>query len=178
MDTVQIYHPTPYSAVVKVHVYREGDDDPRKCSALRLEKEGLVNIHASLDTLPEGTMLDPYSPTAFSPADTPPVAAVDASWMSAEDLFEGYGGAHRALPFLVAANPVNYGKPFRLNTAEAVAAAAYIIGDPEFARRIAGNLDYVDTFLELNQEPLERYAECSSSAEVVAVQDEYLEARR
>lgn len=159
-----------------VHIYREGDDDPRKCSALRLGKEDIVEIHGSLMELPEGTMLDPYGDTALSPPDTPPIVAADASWESAEEIFKGYGGTHRALPYLVAANPVNYGKPFQLNTAEAVAAAAYILGDRDFAWEIAGKLDYVDTFLELNREPLERYGECSSSAEVVAVQDEYLEA--
>ncbi|MFB6361137.1 MAG: ribosome biogenesis domain-containing protein, partial [Halobacteriales archaeon] len=32
-----------------------------------------------------------------------------------------------------------------------------------------------ETFLELNAEPLERYADCADSAEVVAVQSDYLE---
>jgi pre-rRNA-processing protein TSR3 len=31
-----------------------------------------------------------------------------------------------------------------------------------------------ETFLELNAEPLARYADCEDSAEVVAVQSEYL----
>ncbi|MEF8856980.1 MAG: DUF367 domain-containing protein, partial [Haloplanus sp.] len=32
-----------------------------------------------------------------------------------------------------------------------------------------------ETFLELNDEPLRRYAECEDSAAVVAVQAEYLD---
>ncbi|MEF8856658.1 MAG: DUF367 domain-containing protein, partial [Haloplanus sp.] len=32
-----------------------------------------------------------------------------------------------------------------------------------------------ETFLELNDEPLRRYADCDDSAAVVAVQEEYLD---
>jgi pre-rRNA-processing protein TSR3 len=85
-------------------------------------------------------------------------------------------GVHRALPFLVAANPVNYGKPFRLTTVEAFAAALVILGDREQAEQVLSKFTWGETFLELNAEPLRRYADCADSTEVVAVQQEYLDA--
>ncbi|MFW5930083.1 MAG: DUF367 family protein [Halobacteriota archaeon] len=158
-----------------LHIYREGDDDPAKCSALRLERMEVATVHSHVETLPAGTVLDPYSDTALSPADALPVVAVDASWENAEEVFGQVDGRRRALPFLVAANPLNYGKPFQLNTSEACIAALYVVGERDAAREVADAVDYGDTFLTLNREPLERYASCTDSTEVVEVQEDYLE---
>ena len=44
----------------------------------------------------------------------------------------------RMLPLLLAANPVNWGKPGRLTTAEAMAAVLYLLGRQEQAEQILG----------------------------------------
>jgi len=162
---------------VEVHIYHEGDDDPKKCSALRLADEGEARLHESYASLPRGVALDPFAERALSPADSDTGALVvfDSSWNSAEDVVSGYDeGERRALPFVVSANPVSYGRAFRLNTAEATVAALYILNEKERARRLASYFSYGDTFLELNHEPLERYSECETSEEVVEAQDDYL----
>lgn len=38
-----------------------------------------------------------------------------------------------AVPFLIASNPVNYGKPWRLNCVEALAAGFYLTGHDDWA---------------------------------------------
>ena len=68
----------------------------------------------------------------------------------------------------------SYGTPFRLNTVEALAGALCILGCREQAERLLGKFRWGHTFLELNDEPLRRYADCTGSEAVVAVQSEYL----
>jgi pre-rRNA-processing protein TSR3 len=81
----------------------------------------------------------------------------------------------RALPFLVAANPVNYGRPFTLTTVEALGAALAIVGERRQAERVLFVVPFGAHFLELNAHPIEDYAACETSAEVVAAQAQYLE---
>ncbi len=162
---------------MEVHIYYEGDDDPDKCTARRLEQFSLATLHRSLRQPPSGIVLDPYAEQALSPADGDHevLVGVDRSWTSADEDGFDLEGTHRALPFLVAANPVNYGRPFRLTTVEALAGALAILGETEHAESLLEPFRWGDTFLTLNEEPLRRYAACTDSSEVVEVQDEYLE---
>jgi len=162
---------------VEFHVRYEGDDDPEKCTARKLARFGLATLHRSDRATPAGVVLNPHAERALSPADTggrERLVALDCSWESAGEKRFSLPGEHRALPYLVAANPVNYGRPFRLTTVEALAAGAHILGAGEAAERLLGKFSWGETFLELNAEPLRRYAACAGSAAVVEVQEEYL----
>jgi len=171
---------------VDLHVRYEGDDDPEKCSARKLARFDLATLHDAAAATPAGIVLNPFAERALSPADRPDAAdrttvqdrlvALDCSWETAEREAFDLDGVHRSLPFLVAANPVSYGTPFRLNTVEAFAGALVILGERERAERLLSKFRWGHTFLELNAEPLRRYAACADSAEVVAVQDDYLAA--
>ena len=166
---------------MELHVRYEGDDDPDKCSARKLARFDLATLHRSVSSTPPGIVLDPFADRALSPADGKAsgsesrLVALDCSWETAEAEAFALDGPHRSLPFLVAANPVNYGTPFRLNTVEAFAGALCILGHREHAEEILGKFRWGHTFLELNEEPLRRYADCSDSSDVIAVQSEYLD---
>jgi pre-rRNA-processing protein TSR3 len=79
------------------------------------------------------------------------------------------------LPLLLAANPVNWGKPGKLSTVEALAASLYLLGNIDQARELLSKFRWGERFLELNQEPLEAYANAKSSSELVSLQFEFFD---
>ena len=161
---------------VDLHVRYEGNDDPDKCTARKLARFDLATLHRSDKATPYGVVLNPHAEQALSPADaTETLVALDCSWESAGEKRFSIRGEHRALPYLVAANPVNFGRPLQLTTVEALAAALCLFGERDHAERILSKFRWGETFLELNDEPLRRYADCADSTEVVAVQGEYLD---
>ena len=52
---------------------------------------------------------------------------IDCSWAKIEEVQVSFRN-ERLLPHMVAVNPVNYGKKFKLSCAEAIAAALNLIG--------------------------------------------------
>ena len=164
---------------MNLHVRYEGDDDPEKCTARKLARFDLAELHRSDRAAPYGVVLNPHAERALSPADREvgerALVALDCSWESAGEARFSLPGEHRALPYLVAGNPVNFGRPMRLTTVEALAAALVIFGERERAEELLSKFRWGHTFLELNEEPLERYAGCENSSEVVDIQREYLD---
>ena len=170
-------------ATIPVHVYYAAQDDPKKNTALRLQKHGKAQLFDDVRKAPKhAVLLNPFAKKALSREDLEDMRrhgllALDCSWKQAEEAFPVLLGQtrSRALPFLVAANPINYGKPFVLSTAEALGAALYIVGEARKARDLLSALPFGDNFLALNKLPLEDYAKCETSAEVVAAQALYID---
>ncbi len=70
------------------------------------------------------------------------------------------------MPYLIAANPTNYGRPWRLNCVEALAACFFICGHADWAKEILAPFSYGEAFLEINSAPLKRYASCETEEQV------------
>ena len=107
------------------------------------------------------------------------ITVLDCSWRLAEDLLKTHNkGLQRRLPYLVPANPVNYGKPYKLSSVEAVAAALYILGEKEHSQEIFEGFKWGPHFIELNKDLLEAYAECKDSADVKKTELDIIEMLR
>lgn len=165
-------------------VYNAKECDPDKCTAVHLERLGKVKPIYRECNLPRGSvLLDPLAPKAFSPADVQiaeqgGIAALDCSWENTQQI-KGLRRRRkpRSLPYLVAANPVHYGHPTLLSTVEALSAALWILGRKNRAKGLLQGFKWGETFVDLNEEPLEAYSKAKDSAEVVEIQKEFMPAR-
>ncbi len=175
-------HPATVPAI-RLYAYHAGQCDPKKCTSKKLERLGLLTFVPRVTSLPAGTLLlTPEAERALSRADAERaqrhgLSVLDLSWKVTEKVggFPAVPRAvGRALPYLLAANPVNYGKPFVLSSAEALAAALIILGEAGRAQELLAKFAWGERFLTLNREPLEAYVGAASSAEVVAAQAEFI----
>ena len=105
------------------------------------------------------------------------LSVIDCSWARLAEIpfHQMRAGHHRLLPFLVAANTVNYGKPSKLSCAEAAAAALYICGFVDASKAVLNEFGWGKEFLRLNEELLELYRTSSDADDVVQRQNQWLE---
>jgi pre-rRNA-processing protein TSR3 len=165
--------------MIPVRVYDECQCDPRRCTAKRMLRFGLAREVRRLSDIPSGSLvLSPFAGRALSPADRRRarrgLTVMDLTWSHIDDLPAVPQAEARALPYLLASNPVNWGRPLELNSAEAVLAALVILGEDEQAASFMGRFNWAPEFMRLNGDLLEAYAAAADSSGVVAVQDEYI----
>ena len=168
---------------MRIIVYHAGQCDPKKCTALKLKRHGLVEIVRRTRLIPKGAIvLNPLAEKAFSPGDRPRIekyglAALDCSWEKAQKILESslrIRKFSRCLPYLVAANPVNYGVPTKLSTVEALSAALYIADFREQAVSLLSIFKWGHSFLRLNRFFLETYSKAEDSGEILLFQSEFM----
>jgi len=172
---------------VPLHIIHLSQDDPKKCTARKLQRLGLAIIHEQIRRPPRrGFLLDPVAGTILGPDDAPSIeqgasiVALDCSWKRLDDslaqvqrrapTLEG-----RTLPVVLAANPVSWGKPGRLSTVEALAVSLVLVDRWGQAEEILRPFSFGEQFLKLNAQPLEAYAGAKTNAELVEIQWEFFD---
>lgn len=102
------------------------------------------------------------------------IAVIECSWAKFAELPKVHFFNPRALPYLVAANTINYGKPMKLSCAEAIASTLYISGYEEEAEEILSVFNWGPEFLSINQEAFDLYKNCENSEQIEKAEKEYL----
>ena len=102
---------------IRVFVFNAEHCNPKRCSARRLDKFGMIESVDRLGRLPKkAILLDPFAKKALSREDTEQaesrgVCFLDCSWEQAERIFKKAKKigrlTSRSLPYLLAANPIN-----------------------------------------------------------------------
>ncbi|VDO03860.1 unnamed protein product [Rodentolepis nana] len=158
-----------------------GQCDPKRCSGRKLVRLGvtrLLKIHEPF----HGIVLTPTATQYLNPSvdreitSRCGIAVVDCSWAQLDNTpFQKLKYHHgRLIPYLLAVNSVNYGRPYKLNCAEAFAACLFILGWENEARHLMSKFSYGPSFFEVNKEILGLYQSCKDDVEIMAVQNKYI----
>ncbi|RMZ91104.1 hypothetical protein DV736_g1654, partial [Chaetothyriales sp. CBS 134916] len=176
LDTDRGFEKAPFKAAC----WDFGHCDAKRCSGKRLMHFGMMRELAVGQKFP-GVVISPNAKKVVSPADRELLeqfgaAVVECSWARVKEVpWSRIGGkCERILPYLVAANTVNYGKPWRLNCVEALAACFYICGKEEWAELVLQHFTYGKAFLEINGQLLGRYKKCKDEEEVKQTEERWL----
>ncbi|MHA1828841.1 MAG: DUF367 family protein [Candidatus Heimdallarchaeaceae archaeon] len=165
---------------IPIYVYNFHTCHPKKCTANLLVHTKNAKEITIKRISHKSIVLTPFSQVALSKEDLPlatryGLVVVDCSW---NNISEGKSvlekGTGRALPFLVPANPINYGVPSKLSTLEAVAASLYMLNDKQRALQILELVKWGEEFFKINKSYLEKYAKARTSKEVVGEQNKIL----
>ena len=161
------------SVAPQVYVLQLRQDDPRKCTAAKLVKFRLAKpLYRTRQVRRASLVLNPFAPEHILNKDrdqalTHGLVAVDCSWEKARAVFETQPpGRSKKLPTLLAANPVNYAKPDKLTSLEALAAALYITGFPAKAAQLLSIFKWGPHFVTLNAQPLDAYSAAIDEAQL------------
>ncbi|MFQ5891645.1 MAG: DUF367 family protein [Candidatus Methanofastidiosia archaeon] len=163
----------------ELFVFRKKECDPKRCTALKLARLKVVTLLHSFKRISKNTiLLNPFAKIALSPADSRfrTITALDCSWKRAKEIFSKLRSRtnSRALPYLLASNPLNYGKPAKLSTAEALTSALFILGEREKALNIIQGFSWEKAFLSLNLAMLESYSKAKDSREIIELQSAFM----
>ena len=153
--------------------------DPKKCTGKKMERLGLLS---EIKFYPNygGILLTPNGKKICSIEDhdiikNKGICVIDCSWAKFNELNLNLSKIEtRALPFMVAVNPVNFGKAFKLTCAEAFAACLFLGGFEHEAKFIMNHFKWGENFFNINQELFNKYKNVASQEELKNIQEKYI----
>ena len=155
-------------------------DDPKKCTALKLVRLGLVKKISLRQVSKKALLLNPMSTKIICKTDAKHLnsglVVIDCSWKKGTDIFKKrLPGINKRLPMLQAGNPTNYSRLFTLSSSEALAATLFITGRQEESELVLSKFKWGHTFFELNSGILDDYCKANTSDEIAIIEKKYYE---
>ena len=153
-------------------------DDPKKCSALKLIRFGAVLPTNSIR--PKMLVLNPFANEVVCKSDKTlidSICVIDCSWNKADNVLTNHKflrkGIPRKIPALLAGNPINYARLGRLSSVESLSACYYVLGEKKFASSLLDKFKWGHTFLELNHDALEDYSFAENRDDIMKIEMDY-----
>ncbi len=173
-----------------ITIFHANQCDPKKCTGVktwryfRQNKFPSINGMRFVKRIPQiprySLILNPLADDILSYEDHKIIVQsgltiLDCSWNHAEEIFAKQFPNLRRLPRLIAANPTNYGKPTKLTSVEALAAAFFLLRNKKAAKELMSIFKWGDQFLNLNSNLLQDYARCNNMEQLRKIELEYFE---
>lgn len=168
------------SAEAKLYMVDFNQCDPKKCSGRKLETLGLLKSINHKNRF-KGITLSASGKKYISAEDRDIIlkyglCVIDCSWNKIKELEVKTKFDHeRILPFMVAVNPINFGAPYKLSCAEALAAGLYICDFWDQGNRLMEKFKWGPGFLNLNEEIFGMYETCKNPEDLKKAEQLYLE---
>ena len=153
--------------------------DPKKCTGKKMERLGLLK-EIKFSKNYGGILLTPTGKKICSIEDHDIIAkkgicVIDCSWAKFEELhLDLHKIETRSLPFMVAVNPVNFGKAYKLSCVEAFAACLYLGGFEKESKFILDHFKWGEHFFKVNEELFGKYKGISSQEQLKEIQEKYI----
>ena len=153
--------------------------DPKKCTGKKMERLGLLK-EIKFSKNYGGILLTPTGKKICSIVDhdiieKKGICVIDCSWAKFEELhLDLHKIETRSLPFMVAVNPVNFGKAYKLSCVEAFAACLYLGGFEKESKFILDHFKWGEHFFKVNEELFGKYKGISSQEQLKEIQEKYI----
>ena len=179
LDNVQEEENEYEEFTIKLSMLYFDQCDPKKCTGKKMERLGLLR-EIKFSRNYGGILLTPNGKKICSIEDhdiilNKGICVIDCSWAKFNELhLDLHKIETRSLPFMVAVNPVNFGKPYKLSCAEAFSACLFLGGFEKEARFIMDHFKWGAHFFKINEELFSKYKGVKSQDELKEIQDKYI----
>lgn len=149
------------------------------CTGMRLCKYGLMK-DLKINSKYQGILLTPNGKKIVSKEDygiikEKGICVIDCSWAKFNELHLNLNKIEtRLLPHMVAVNPVNYGKAYKLSCVEAVSATLFLAGLYKEADFLLSHFKWGKSFFRVNEDVFSLYKECKNGQELKQVETDYI----